>query len=201
MGAPNDSLLERLRRIHASTQAAKKKAQSLRISVRLAYSIVLMGSLPLTKMLPAFGKVPSANLVISNVRGPAEPLFLGGAPMVAFHGMPILAHGVGLNITFASVNQDLSLAIGAAPEAVRDPLRLMALIEQSFANLQREVPAKSPQATSHGKKLTAKPKAIAAPKAAVTVKPAAKRVTKIPVAASKPRRKTASKARRRSADK
>ena len=77
---------------------------------------------------PGFGKVPSANLVISNMKGPTGPLYLAGAPMVAFHGLPILPAGAGLNVTFASVNKELCLAIGAAPEAVHEPSRLAELI-------------------------------------------------------------------------
>ena len=52
--------------------------------------------------------------------------------MVAFHGLPILPPGAGLNVTFASVNTDLCLAVGAAPEAVHDPSRLAELIERAF---------------------------------------------------------------------
>lgn len=44
--------------------------------------------------------------------------------MVAFQGLPILPPGAGLNVTSASVNTDICLAIGAAPEAVHEPFRL-----------------------------------------------------------------------------
>ncbi len=54
---------------------------------------------------PGFGKMPSANLVISNMKGPTGQLYLAGAPLVAFHGLPILSSGAGLNVTFASVNK------------------------------------------------------------------------------------------------
>ena len=56
--------------------------------------------------------------------------------MVAFHGLPILPPGAGLNVTFASVNKDICLAIGAAPEAVREPYRIAELIEQAFRKLR-----------------------------------------------------------------
>ena len=69
---------------------------------------------------------------------PPGLLYLAGAPMVAFHGLPILPPGAGLNITFASVNTDICLAIGAAPEAVHEPFRLAQLIEEAFHNLQVE---------------------------------------------------------------
>ena len=99
---------------------------------RQAYALLLLGSLTISDTVPWFGKVPSANLVISNMKGPTEQLYLAGAPMVAFHGLPILPPGAGLNITFASVNTDSCIAIGAAPEAVHEPFRLAELIEQAF---------------------------------------------------------------------
>src|SRR5262245_22725719 len=80
---------------------------------------------------PGFGEMPSANLLISNMKGPTGQLYLAGAPLVAFHGLPILPPGAGLNVTFASVNKDIGLGIGAAPEAVHEPFRLAELNEQA----------------------------------------------------------------------
>ena len=111
---------------------------------RQAYALLLFSSLTMSDTLPGFGKVPSANLVISNMKGPTEQLYLAGAPMVAFHGLPILPPGAGLNVTFASVNTDICLAIGAAPEAVHEPFRLAQLIEQAFHKLQVEAGGTAP---------------------------------------------------------
>jgi WS/DGAT/MGAT family acyltransferase len=136
MGQPNATLAQRLQQINAATLSAKAKGRGMQSSARQVYSMLLMGSLTLGDALPQFGKVPSANLVISNMRGPAEQLYLGGAPMVAFHGLPILPPGAGLNITFASVNKDICLAIAAAPEAVHEPYRLTTLIQQAFSEMK-----------------------------------------------------------------
>jgi len=105
---------------------------------RQAYALLLFSSLTMSDNLPIFDRVPSANLVISNMKGPTEQLYLAGAPMVAFHGLPILPPGAGVNVTFASVNTEICLAIGAAPEAVDEPFRLAQLIEQAFHQLQIE---------------------------------------------------------------
>lgn len=136
MGAPEAGIHERLRQIHVATQNAKAKGRGMQKAARQAYALVLTGSLTMADTLPLFGKRPSANLVISNMKGPSEQLYLGGAPMVAFHGLPILPPGAGLNVTFASVNRDICLAIGCAPEAVREPYRLAELIAQAFRRLQ-----------------------------------------------------------------
>lgn len=136
MGAPKATIQERLRQINAATTTAKDKARGMQKTARQAYSLLLMGSLTMLDVLPFAGRTPSANLVISNMKGPSGQLYLAGAPMVAFHGLPILPPGAGLNVTFASVNCDICLAIGAAPEAVHEPYRIAELIAQAFAVLQ-----------------------------------------------------------------
>ena len=148
MGAPQANIRERLQQINAATQSAKAKGRGMQKVARQAYALLLTGSLTMVDSVPLMGKIPSANLVISNMKGPSEQLYLGGAPMVAFHGLPILPPGAGLNVTFASVNTDICLAIGAAPEAVREPYRLAQLIEQAFRRLQvgaGSTPSKKPQ--------------------------------------------------------
>ena len=111
---------------------------------RQAYARSLFSSLTMSDTLPGFGNVPSANLVISNMKNPTEQLYLAGAPMVAFDGLPILPPGAGLNVTFASVNTDICLGIGAAPEAVGEPLRLAQLIEEAFRQLQVDAGGRRP---------------------------------------------------------
>jgi diacylglycerol O-acyltransferase / wax synthase len=72
------------------------------------------------------------------MKGPSEQLYLAGAPLVAFRGLPIVPPGAGLNVSFASFNTELCIAIGAAPEAVHEPFRLAELIAQAFRTLQKE---------------------------------------------------------------
>ena len=144
MGAPEASPIERLKEINAATTSAKDKGRGMQTTSRQAYALLLASSLTMSDTLPWFGKVPSANLVISNMKGPTGQLYLAGAPMVAFTGLPILPPGAGLNVTFASVNTDICLAIGAAPEAVHEPFRLADLIERAFRALQIDAGTASP---------------------------------------------------------
>ena len=145
MGAPEASISARLRQINNATKNAKDKVRGMQTTSRQAYALLLFGSLTMSDTLPWFGKVPSANLVISNMKGPTGQLYLAGAPMVVFTGLPILPPGAGLNVTFASVNTDICLAIGAAPEAVHEPFRLAQLIEQAFHRLQADAGRAAPR--------------------------------------------------------
>jgi diacylglycerol O-acyltransferase / wax synthase len=149
MGAPESSPIERLREINTATTSAKDKGRGMQTMSRQAYALFLLGSLTLADTVPWLDKVPSANLVISNMKGPSEQLYLAGAPLVAFHGLPIVPPGAGLNVSFASFNTELCLAIGAAPEAVHEPYRLAELIEQAFRTLQKQSGTTSPTAAGH----------------------------------------------------
>ena len=146
MGVPEASLGERLTQINRATTNAKLKGRRMQTTLRQAHTLMLAGSMAMSDTLPGFGKVPSANLVISNMKGPSEQLYLAGAPMVDFLGLPILPPGAGLNVTFASVNKNIGIGIGAAPEAVDDPFRLAELIEQAFHQLKTET--RTPESTT-----------------------------------------------------
>ncbi len=148
MGAPEASLGERLRQINRATTNAKHKGRRMQTTSRQVYTLLLFASQTMSDT-PWFGKVPSANLVISNMKGPTEQLYLAGAPMVDFLGLPILPPGAGLNVTFASVNKDIGIGIGAAPEAVDDPFRLAELIEQAFRQLEIDTGTTAPATARH----------------------------------------------------
>ena len=145
MGQPTATIGKRLEQVHDSIVKVKAKSKRLPTSVRMFYSMFIFGSSALADFASAFEAIPSANLVISNMVGPREQLYMGGVPMVAFQGLPIVPPGGGLNVTFASFNKDICLAVGAAPEAVNDPYQLIQYIQQSFEKLKKSTLARSGQ--------------------------------------------------------
>ena len=98
-----DDPVERLRRISASTRAAKTHLQSLPREALTQYTMLLMGPfiLGLVGGLGGRGR-PMFNLAISNVPGPDRPLYLGGAKLEAMYPVSVLTHGQALNITCVS---------------------------------------------------------------------------------------------------
>lgn len=68
---------------------------------------------------------PLANLLISNVPGPAVSLYVGPARMTGYWPLSIVEHGVGLNITLMSYAGQLCLGFTVARCAVPD-VRLLA---------------------------------------------------------------------------
>ena len=160
MGKPDASLADRLQQIHTSTGQIKASSAKLPVAVRQLYAMVLFGSTTLPDIVAAFKAMPSINLVISNMRGPQGQRYLAGAPLVAFHGCPIVPPGAGLNVSFVSVNDMICLGVGATPEAVADPHRLTRLILAALADLEGIAPPKQ-QAKKRALKKAAGKKSVA----------------------------------------
>ncbi len=71
---------------------------------------------------------PPVNLVISNVPGPAHPVYCGSARQVAMYPVSSLVDGLGLNITVVSYAGELQFGLIACRELVDDLDDLMAFL-------------------------------------------------------------------------
>lgn len=92
--------LERLQAIHASMQASKDQLGVMEPAARKVLTLSLMA--------PAIGVLasgvadrfrPPMNVVISNVPGPRQTMYLHGARLVAFYPVSVTFQGLSLNIT------------------------------------------------------------------------------------------------------
>lgn len=84
---------------------------------------------------------PSANLVISNIRGPHEPLYLAGARMLTLYPVSIPAHGLALNITVQSYCESLDFGLTACRRSVPELGRLADYMAQSLVELDKATAA------------------------------------------------------------
>ena len=76
----------------------------------------LYGRSNLAARLPAL-----ANVAISNVPGPAVPLYMAGARMARYYPVSIPYHGVGLNITVQSYAGEMEFGITACRRVLSQP--------------------------------------------------------------------------------
>ncbi len=111
---------------------------------------------------------PIANVAISNVPGPAFPLYLAGAKMLTNYPTSIVVHGLALNITVQSYNDSLDFGLIACGEAMPDVAELAQHLHAAFEELKSlPVPASAAAtqapAPAPTKKKTAKPRRKAAP--------------------------------------
>jgi WS/DGAT/MGAT family acyltransferase len=79
---------------------------------------------------------PIANVAISNVPGPAFPLYMAGAKMLANYPTSIVVHGLALNITVQSYNEAMDFGLIACAHAMPHVAELAAHVREAFDELK-----------------------------------------------------------------
>jgi diacylglycerol O-acyltransferase / wax synthase len=82
---------------------------------------------------------PMVNVVISNVRGPAKPMYLHGAKMCSHFPVSIPSHSIGLNLTVQTYVDRVDLGVTACLEAVPDVADLRDDIVDGWLELRAAV--------------------------------------------------------------
>jgi len=116
--------LERVARCREAMAAAKRQlelvpAETLIDVTQTSSPLVAVAALRLMSRMSNRMLLP-ANLTISNVPGPRQPLYFGGAKLEAYIPVSIVTDGMGLNITVHSYLDRLDFGIIAARELVPD---------------------------------------------------------------------------------
>ena len=158
--------LKRLEKIKASTTQAKDKLRSMSRLEKMAYgmtSIATFGPALVTKLA---GKYPPFNLVISNVPGARESLYMNGAALDEIYPVSIPTHYLALNITISGYRDNLGFGFIACRRSVPALQRMLDYTEQSIEELEEalglDAPvAKKPVAAKPAVKKTVKKKAKA----------------------------------------
>lgn len=115
--------------------ASKATLRTAHAAFGSAMLVAAAGHLPQplhTALLRAVSELPFANLVLSDVPGPDEPLYLFGRRIVACHPMMPLAPRVGLAIAAVSLGGTMGLGVTADPGLVPDPQRLATAIARAL---------------------------------------------------------------------
>ena len=122
--------LKRLQSVRGHTTATKAVARHAKSTLPTDFPSIgapwlistlanLYGRAGVSEVLP-----PLANVLISNVPGPAVPLYVGQARMTGYWPVSIVEHGLGLNITLMSYAGQLCVGFTAARCAVPDVRQL-----------------------------------------------------------------------------
>jgi len=134
---------ERVAAIHRATSAAKLELEDT-TGARFAdffewvppvISRVLM-SRAQTHM-KKLGRPSQANVIVSNVRGPSEPLFHERLPLREFYSIGPVLEGMGLNVTGWSYNGRLNIAVLTDRAMVRDTWPLVDALRDSLEELRK----------------------------------------------------------------
>lgn len=97
-------------------------------------SVALLPNPVFEYVLRLTSKTRFANLILSDVPGVREPLFILGRRITACYPMMPLASEVGLSIAAVSMDEVMGIGITADPGLVPEPHRLAKAIEWALAH-------------------------------------------------------------------
>jgi diacylglycerol O-acyltransferase / wax synthase len=120
--------LHRLRAIAQESNAVKKEAhgggRGMMEIVQILPPLLVSA---MTSITPPdqIARMMGANVVVSNIRGSAEPLYIAGARVLSIYPMSIIAPGGGLNITCISYADEIDFGVTIDPDMFPDPWRII----------------------------------------------------------------------------
>lgn len=130
----------RLELVHRSMAQGKRSLEGMSRLQILAMSALGIGALGVYPLLRLDGVArPPFNLVISNLPGPAQPLFWNGARLDGLFPLSIPTDGQALNITCTSYAGQLSFGLTGCRRAVPHLQRLLAHLEHELCALEDAV--------------------------------------------------------------
>jgi WS/DGAT/MGAT family acyltransferase len=140
LGTPSAPLGRRMRQVTANTRVAKQRMRTMPRDAAYAYAVLTFALGEMLALVPrgSADLFLPANVLISNVRGPAEPLYLGGARLEALCPVSTLLSGMGLNITFMSYAGQVVIGYTANSAALPHASRLAQYTREAFATLERQ---------------------------------------------------------------
>jgi WS/DGAT/MGAT family acyltransferase len=145
---------ERLRAVQQESTRAKKMSATLGgdIVTDLAH---FLPSLTTGAMAHAYGRwglvrrlPPVFNTVITNVPGPAFPLYSMGSQLIANYGLGPIAHGLGLFQPVLSYNGQVTVSAVSCREIMPDPAFYCECLDTAFEALRAATRGKTRGATS-----------------------------------------------------
>ncbi len=132
--------LERIRAIGRSAQGAKEALQAMSRGAIEDYTLLLMTPYMVQLML-GLGTMtrPMNNLVISNVPGPAQPLYFDGARLEQIYPVSLLFDGQALNITVLSYAGQFNLGFTGDRDALPSMQKIAVYTGEALAELDAAV--------------------------------------------------------------
>jgi diacylglycerol O-acyltransferase len=171
--------LKRLKSIVASTKEAKDRLTVMPRLQKMAHGIASISPMGIGMVTGAAKKHPPFNLVISNVPGPKDSLYLNGAHLDEVYPVSIPTHYLALNITISGYVDRLGFGYTACRRSVPALQRMLDYTNNAILELEAALGIAHPP-NETAVLVQAKAKAKAKPKtvAKVSAKAAKKTVAK-----------------------
>jgi diacylglycerol O-acyltransferase len=150
--------LKRLKRIVESTSEAKERLTKMPRLQKMAHGITSISPFGAGMVTGTAEKHPLFNLVISNVPGPREPLYLNGAKLDEAYPVSIPTHYLALNITISGYGDSLGFGYIACRRSVPALQRMLDYTHNAIVELETalEIGAHAPKAVKTARKAVRK---------------------------------------------
>ena len=142
--------LERLRAVRESTHQSKELSSAVGARTLTEYSQFIPGGLAAlaartaSRFEMANRVDPTANCVVTNVPGPREPLYFGGAKLVMMFGMGPIGDGLGLMHPVTSYVDELVIAVTSCRQMLPDPAFYTQCLQDSYDELADATSSRTP---------------------------------------------------------
>jgi WS/DGAT/MGAT family acyltransferase len=147
-----DDPVERLIAIHDSMAAAKELQRAIPADVltdmtRFTPPVLAAQAARLASRMQIANRMRLFNVVISNVPGPRQPLYLAGGVVRHYYPVSTVADGIGLNMTVQSYLDNLDFGLISCRELVPDLWELCDLLPEALDELMRPAKQRVPPAS------------------------------------------------------
>jgi diacylglycerol O-acyltransferase / wax synthase len=169
---------KRLQHIVRSTTQAKERLRAMPRLQKLAHGITSISPMGPAMLTGSAEKHPPFNLVISNVPGPRETLYLNGSRLDEVYPVSIPTHYLALNITISGYGDNLGFGYIACRRSVPALQRMLDYTDEAIAELElalgvvKTQPPNTTRATTTRKPSADKTQSKAAPRARARKSPA-----------------------------
>jgi hypothetical protein len=137
LGEHDAPVTERIGQVAAAMDTAKLEIRSMSRDAAMAYAVAVLGVAELTAATRVDRVArPLANVVISNVPGGRERLYLNGAALVGTFPMSAIAMSVGLNVTLMSYHERMDFGFVGNGATLYDLPRLAWHVERAYEELR-----------------------------------------------------------------
>lgn len=130
---------ERLMTIAKSTQDGKNRFLSMNAPQVINYSLLIYGLAGINLATGLYPKKQAFNLIISNIPGEKQPLYLNGAELMAIYPASVLFDGQALNITFANHKNTIDFGITACDITLPNIDKFSDYLKQALDELYQQL--------------------------------------------------------------
>jgi WS/DGAT/MGAT family acyltransferase len=139
LASPTDDPLRRLQEIGHSLHKVKQQVANVRAEAMQQYTVITALTGELIEKMKLSDRIPTNGYtLVSNVPGPARPLYLKGAKLEQMYPISILVPGLRMNITLFSCAGVLNFGIVATRD-LEDLDRLASYIREEFDLLKERM--------------------------------------------------------------